>query len=89
MLELEMTWKGPNRLNSVKCQKRFLILDKRLGFIFTCEVSLYFNLTWFKDWGWCEDHCKYRIGTKAYAQNVLASSLQETKLRNHIHFVST
>jgi len=32
------------------------------------------------NWGWCKDHCKYQSGTLEHEQNILAATLQETKL---------
>merc|ERR1719309_1376875 len=31
-------------------------------------------------WGFCQDHCKYKGGTKKQEENILAGKLQETKL---------
>jgi len=33
-----------------------------------------------QDWGFCQDHCKYMDGSEKFAEAILASKLQETKL---------
>ena len=33
-----------------------------------------------ENWGFCQDHCKYKVGTKQFEENILARKLQETKL---------